>query len=50
MLKKWRIDYLLTAMRHQLASAGLSISSSGNQSSRRILSGDMTIKGPDVKI
>jgi hypothetical protein len=32
MLKKWQIDYLLTATHHQLASAGLSILLSGNQS------------------
>jgi hypothetical protein len=30
MLKKWRIVYLLSAMHHQLASAGLSILPSDN--------------------
>ncbi|KAM5529785.1 fot5 transposase [Fusarium oxysporum f. sp. phaseoli] len=35
-LKKWPMDCLLIAMHHQLASAGLSIASSGNQTSRRV--------------
>jgi len=44
------IDCLLTATHHQLASAGLSILLSDNQSLRHVLGGNMTIGGLNAKI
>jgi hypothetical protein len=49
-LKKWQIICLLSAMRYQLASAGLSILLSDNQSLRHVLFGNMIIIGLNAKI